>query len=126
MAALYGHCIGITYGDTRLLLVHTPCPCPAPTLCRRLKSEVETQMPKKYEHVVMCRLSRRQRALYEDYMASSEARGALASGSFMGIINVLMQLRKVRGLGGLPPTRGVGWHAHKIVGSKIEGSYACR
>lgn len=37
-----------------------------------------------------------QRTLYEDYMASSEARATLSSGNFLGIINVLMSLRKVR------------------------------
>ena len=37
---------------------------------------------------------KRQRGLYEDFMASSETRGTLASGSFIGIMNVLMQLRK--------------------------------
>lgn len=66
-----------------------------PFLLRRLKSEVEKQMPAKHEHVVKCRLSRRQRTLYEDYMASSETRSMLSSGNFLGIINVLMSLRKV-------------------------------
>ena len=40
-----------------------------PFLLRRLKAEVEKQMPKKYEHVILCRLSKRQRFLYEDYMS---------------------------------------------------------
>lgn len=39
----------------------------------------------------------RQRTLYEDYMASSETRSKLTSGNFLGVANVLMQLRKVRG-----------------------------
>lgn len=43
---------------------------------------------------IIDRLSKRQRQLYEEYMASSETRSTLASGSFLGIINVLMQLRK--------------------------------
>ena len=42
-----------------------------------------------------CRLSKRQRTLYEDYMASSDTNATLASSNFLGIINVLMQLRKV-------------------------------
>lgn len=67
-----------------------------PFLLRRLKSEVEKQMPGKHEHVVRCRLSKRQRTLYEEYMASSDTRETLASGNFLGIINVLMSLRKVR------------------------------
>ena len=66
-----------------------------PFLLRRLKSEVEKQMPGKHEHVIRCRLSKRQRTLYEDYMASSDTRSTLSSGNFLGIINVLMSLRKV-------------------------------
>ncbi|EIE18784.1 hypothetical protein COCSUDRAFT_221, partial [Coccomyxa subellipsoidea C-169] len=66
-----------------------------PFLLRRLKSEVEKQLPGKHEHVVRCRLSKRQRTLYEDYMASSDTASTLTSGNFLGIINVLMQLRKV-------------------------------
>eukprot|EP00112_Aurelia_sp_Birch-Aquarium-sp1_P012590 Seg2648.3 transcript_id=Seg2648.3/GoldUCD/mRNA.D3Y31 product="Helicase swr1" protein_id=Seg2648.3/GoldUCD/D3Y31 len=40
-----------------------------PFLLRRLKSEVEKQMPKKYEHVIRCYLSKRQRYLYEEFMS---------------------------------------------------------
>ncbi|CAH0554969.1 unnamed protein product [Brassicogethes aeneus] len=66
-----------------------------PFLLRRLKCEVEKQMPKKYEHVVMCRLSKRQRFLYDDYMSRAKTRETLASGNLLSVINVLMQLRKV-------------------------------
>lgn len=66
-----------------------------PFLLRRLKRDVEKQLPKKYEHVINCRLSRRQRHLYEDYIASSETQATLASGNFFSMINVIMQLRKV-------------------------------
>ncbi|KAJ8964537.1 hypothetical protein NQ314_004832 [Rhamnusium bicolor] len=66
-----------------------------PFLLRRLKSEVEKQMPKKYEHVVVCRLSKRQRFLYDDYMSRAKTRETLASGNLLSVINVLMQLRKV-------------------------------
>jgi hypothetical protein len=48
---------------------------------------------------VRCRLSRRQRRLYDEYMTSGETRSTLAGGNFMGIISCLMQLRKVRALG---------------------------
>jgi hypothetical protein len=44
---------------------------------------------------VRCRLSKRQRMLYEDYMAASEVQSTLASTNFLGIVGVLMQLRKV-------------------------------
>ena len=94
-----------------------------PFLLRRLKVDVEKQMPKKYEHVLKCRLSKRQRYLYDDFMGQARwvapppgwggpqmsppnppvslcpppgsTKATLASGHFMSVINVLMQLRKV-------------------------------
>ncbi|KAM6394731.1 LOW QUALITY PROTEIN: helicase SRCAP [Rhynochetos jubatus] len=66
-----------------------------PFLLRRLKVDVEKQMPKKYEHVLRCRLSKRQRYLYDDFMGQASTKATLASGHFLSVINVLMQLRKV-------------------------------
>ncbi|KAL7752883.1 swr1 complex component [Sorochytrium milnesiophthora] len=66
-----------------------------PFILRRLKSEVEKQMPGKYEHIVLCRLSKRQRFLYDDFMSRAQTKETLASGSFLSIIGCLMQLRKV-------------------------------
>lgn len=66
-----------------------------PYLLRRLKADVEKQMPAKYEHIVYCRLSKRQRYLYDDFMSRAQTRETLASGNFLSIINCLMQLRKV-------------------------------
>lgn len=66
-----------------------------PYLLRRLKSEVETQMPGKTESIIYCRLSKRQRFLYDDFMSRSATRETLGSGHFLSIINCLMQLRKV-------------------------------
>ncbi|XP_024535951.1 protein PHOTOPERIOD-INDEPENDENT EARLY FLOWERING 1 [Selaginella moellendorffii] len=66
-----------------------------PFILRRLKRDVEKQLPGKHEHVVPCRLSKRQRNLYEDFMASSDTQATLSGGNFLGLINVLMQLRKV-------------------------------
>lgn len=66
-----------------------------PYLLRRLKKDVEKQMPGKYEHVVYCRLSLRQRYLYDEFMSRAKTKEDLASGNFMSIINCLMQLRKV-------------------------------
>ncbi|OBA14327.1 uncharacterized protein OGAPODRAFT_17167 [Ogataea polymorpha] len=66
-----------------------------PYLLRRLKQDVEKQMPAKYEHIVYCRLSKRQRLLYDDFMSRAQTRETLASGNFLSIINCLMQLRKV-------------------------------
>jgi E1A-binding protein p400 len=67
-----------------------------PFILRRLKKDVETQLPNKHEHVVPCRLSKRQRCLYDDFMAAGSTQSKLASGNLLEIINVLMQLRKVR------------------------------
>ena len=66
-----------------------------PHLLRRLKADVEKQMPGKYEHVVYCRLSKRQRYLYDAFMSRAETRNTLAGSNTFGIMNALMQLRKV-------------------------------
>ncbi|CAM9932044.1 unnamed protein product, partial [Phaeothamnion confervicola] len=67
-----------------------------PFLLRRLKRDVAKQLPGKFEHVVMCRLSRRQQQLYEEFMSRTATRAAMSGrGNFMGMMNVLMQLRKV-------------------------------
>lgn len=66
-----------------------------PYLLRRLKKDVEKQMPAKIEHVEFCRLSKRQRELYDGFLARSETRDTLSSGNYLSIINCLMQLRKV-------------------------------
>lgn len=66
-----------------------------PYLLRRLKADVEKQMPAKYEHVEFCRLSKRQRELYDGFLARADTKNTLASGNYMSIINCLMQLRKV-------------------------------
>jgi SNF2 family DNA or RNA helicase len=66
-----------------------------PFLLRRLKSDVEKQLPAKLHHVRYCSMSKRQRTLYEEFMARATTRATLDGGNFFGIVNVLMQLRKV-------------------------------
>ncbi|KAF4635189.1 hypothetical protein G7Y89_g2915 [Cudoniella acicularis] len=66
-----------------------------PYLLRRMKADVEKQMPAKHEHVEFCRLSKRQRELYDGFLSRDDTRGTLASGNYLSIINCLMQLRKV-------------------------------
>ncbi|CCH45775.1 putative helicase [Wickerhamomyces ciferrii] len=66
-----------------------------PYLLRRLKADVEAQMPAKHEHVVYCRLSKRQYKLYHEYLARSDTRETLKNANYISIINALMQLRKV-------------------------------
>ncbi|ODQ81751.1 hypothetical protein BABINDRAFT_159993 [Babjeviella inositovora NRRL Y-12698] len=66
-----------------------------PYLLRRLKKDVEKQMPGKYEHIVYCRLLKRQRYLYDEFMSRAATKDTLTLGNFLSIINCLMQLRKV-------------------------------
>lgn len=66
-----------------------------PHLLRRLKADVEKQMPGKHEHVEYCRLSKRQRELYDGFLSREDTRGTLTSGNYLSIMNCLMQLRKV-------------------------------
>ena len=66
-----------------------------PFLLRRLKKDVAKQLPPKFEHIVMCKLSKRQQYLYEEFMSRSTTRSMLTDGNYMGMMNVLMQLRKV-------------------------------
>lgn len=63
-----------------------------PFMLRRLKREVESQLPTKTEKVVSCRLSRRQRALYDDYMQLTDTKRRIQKG---GVFSVLLALRKV-------------------------------
>ena len=66
-----------------------------PYLLRRLKADVEKQMPGKYEHVVHCRLSKRQRELYQGFLNRAETKAIYASGNHLSMMNCIMQLRKV-------------------------------
>lgn len=66
-----------------------------PYLLRRLKRDVEKELPSKYEHLVICPLSKRQRFLYDEFMVRTQTREALQSGVYQKIANILMQLRKV-------------------------------
>uniref|UniRef100_A0A0K0DB73 Helicase ATP-binding domain-containing protein n=1 Tax=Angiostrongylus cantonensis TaxID=6313 RepID=A0A0K0DB73_ANGCA len=65
-----------------------------PFILRRLKSEVEKQLPKKTEHVIKCPLSKRQRYLYDDFMSQRSTRDKLKSGNMLCVLNIVMQLRK--------------------------------
>ena len=66
-----------------------------PYLLRRLKKDVEKQMPSKHEHVIKCKLSKRQRYLYDEFMSRTQTKETLKNGNYLSIINCLMQLRKV-------------------------------
>ncbi|KAI0919253.1 hypothetical protein AcV5_002215 [Taiwanofungus camphoratus] len=66
-----------------------------PYLLRRLKRDVEKELPQKFEHLIMCPLSKRQRFLYDEFMTRADTRHDLQSGVYQKIANILMQLRKV-------------------------------
>ncbi|CAJ0826448.1 10601_t:CDS:2 [Entrophospora sp. SA101] len=66
-----------------------------PHMLRRMKIDVERQLPAKHHHIIKCRLSKRQRFLYDDFMSRAKTKEILQSGNFLSIINCLMQLRKV-------------------------------
>ena len=66
-----------------------------PFLLRRLKRDVEKDLPNKYEHIEFCPLSKRQRFLYDEFMARADTRKDLRSGNYHRVANILMQLRKV-------------------------------
>ncbi|CAG9318020.1 unnamed protein product [Blepharisma stoltei] len=63
-----------------------------PFLLRRMKKDVETQLPDKIHHIIFCPLSRRQQYLYDEFL---ERRYVQVSGDCVSLMNVLMQLRKV-------------------------------
>lgn len=66
-----------------------------PFMLRRLKKDVEKQLPPKYEHVIYCRLSKRQKYLYDEFISSGNVKESLSGDNYFKIANILMQLRKV-------------------------------
>ncbi|CAK62957.1 unnamed protein product (macronuclear) [Paramecium tetraurelia] len=65
-----------------------------PFVLRRLKKDVEKQLPEKREIIVKCDLSRRQKYLYDEFIQSSgnfEIQGT----DFVTMMNKVQQLRKV-------------------------------
>ncbi|XP_066546170.1 E1A-binding protein p400 isoform X3 [Amia ocellicauda] len=66
-----------------------------PFILRRSKRDVEKQLPKKYEHILKCRLSNRQKILYEDVMTQTGSQEALKTGHFVSVLHVLMQLQRI-------------------------------
>ncbi|XP_069353594.1 E1A-binding protein p400-like [Eulemur rufifrons] len=66
-----------------------------PFILRRSKRDVEKQLTKKYEHVLKCRLSNRQKALYDDVILQPRTQEALKSGQFVSVLHVLMKLQRI-------------------------------
>ncbi|XP_019524477.1 PREDICTED: E1A-binding protein p400 isoform X3 [Hipposideros armiger] len=66
-----------------------------PFILRRTKRDVEKQLTKKFEHVLKCRLSNRQKALYEDVILQPGTQEALKSGHFVGVLSILLRLQRI-------------------------------
>ena len=66
-----------------------------PFLLRRLKQDVLKQLPQKHEHIIMVPLARRQRFLYQDFISRSSTQETLRSGSYVGMMGIMMKLRMV-------------------------------
>ena len=71
-----------------------------PFLLRRLKKEVETQLPDKVEHIIRCEMSALQRQLYRHmksgYMlVDDKDKKKGQSGGAKALMNTIMQLRKI-------------------------------
>ncbi|SBT74927.1 Snf2-related CBP activator, putative [Plasmodium malariae] len=66
-----------------------------PYILRRLKKNVEKEMPNKYEHIIKCKLTRRQKIIYDEFINNKNVQNTLNEGNYIGLMNVLIQLRKV-------------------------------
>ncbi|KAJ3550654.1 hypothetical protein NMY22_g329 [Coprinellus aureogranulatus] len=87
--------MGQTYDDETLQVVSKLHTVLRPYLLRRLKRDVEKELPSKFEHLLLCPLSKRQRFLYDEFMSRAQTKQDLESGVYQKIANILMQLRKV-------------------------------
>ncbi len=54
-----------------------------PFLLRRLKKDVEKQLPEKIEHVIYCDLTRRQRFLYDEFINSDKTQDTLKKSRYI-------------------------------------------
>ncbi|XP_066835166.1 E1A-binding protein p400-like isoform X1 [Anser cygnoides] len=66
-----------------------------PFILRRSKIHVEKQLARKYEHVLMCTLSKRQKSMYKDILSQPRTQECLRSGDFVSVLHILMQLLRV-------------------------------
>uniref|UniRef100_A0A915IUY1 Uncharacterized protein n=1 Tax=Romanomermis culicivorax TaxID=13658 RepID=A0A915IUY1_ROMCU len=71
-----------------------------PFLLRRLKKEVESQLPDKVEYVIKCDMSALQRALYthmqsKGVMLTNQADAKSGAGGVKTLMNTVMQMRKL-------------------------------
>lgn len=66
-----------------------------PFMLRRLKSEVEAQLPEKKEYLVPCPLSRQQLYLYTEFINSLDTSKDVAASRYLSVVAVLTNLRRV-------------------------------
>eukprot|EP00915_Cephaloidophora_sp_WS-2016_P001350 GHVH01001915.1.p1 GENE.GHVH01001915.1~~GHVH01001915.1.p1 ORF type:complete len:1196 (+),score=199.06 GHVH01001915.1:1841-5428(+) len=68
-----------------------------PFILRRLKSDVESEMPSKVEHVIKCPMSIRQKVMYNEYLEfrSRSVQKTDRTTEFRSMMNVMMELRKI-------------------------------
>ena len=62
---------------------------------RRSKSDLERQLPQREDHVMLCRMSPRQRLLYEDLMDREETKAAVKQKRFSDVMGVFMKIKRL-------------------------------
>ncbi|XP_051489732.1 E1A-binding protein p400-like [Apus apus] len=62
---------------------------------RRSRIQVEEQLPRKYEHVLTCTLSDRQKSVYKNILSQPRTQECLRSGQFDSVLHVVTQLLRV-------------------------------
>ncbi|XP_077981032.1 SWI/SNF-related matrix-associated actin-dependent regulator of chromatin subfamily A member 2-like [Glandiceps talaboti] len=88
-------------GEETILIIRRLHKVLRPFLLRRLKKEVESQLPEKVEYVLKCDMSALQRVLYRFMQArgvlltDGSDKGQKGKGGTKTLMNTLMQLRKI-------------------------------
>jgi SNF2 family DNA or RNA helicase len=65
-----------------------------PLILRRLKIDVNEQLPNKHEHILLCDLSKRQRLFYDRIVQCQSTRDALEHEHYSSMINILMRFKE--------------------------------
>ncbi|KAM6247145.1 E1A-binding protein p400-like [Porphyrio hochstetteri] len=64
-------------------------------ILQRSKTHLEQQLPRKYEHVLMCPLSDRQKSMYKDISSQPRTQECLRSGHSVSVLHILTQMLSV-------------------------------
>lgn len=81
--------------EERLLVINRLHQVLRPFLLRRLKTDVESQLPQKVEHVIHCHMSSWQQVLYDQVRDRIGLATSAHNGSVRSFNNLLMQFKKV-------------------------------